>query len=497
MFGFAKEFFDPAALDESGCVSGPPAKCELAFAQIQTTTRDEFSGNPPLEADSVNIVFHEGEAFFLDGTRTGRLALVAVAGIFDNNSGSFRPRQMGIRRRVFPQHGVTLDNQDIELTIDLDEDVDVSLPDAPLRAELDTRNIGHLPTITRVVPFLQLGGEGAFNYTQAVEGKRNHALHTMPKVPGELLTFISGAYTTDGPRVVDRSGPHGLVTNLGAVTLTAGSTTVTNVAAGTVWSSDNNPFDGQPDVIGAIFVTTNPVDGSRFASIVAGCEHPGSANAIDFTTCGDGPDADFNVDLELDVAPSFSSTAPQAYHIGDTGLPSSEVIQDGAGDLRGGITIQPVLGLPEVLSPLEDGVLVDRTLRWKAAPGQQPTIHDMFLFEPFQLSTIWEFYVDGTRTKVVVPQVPELDAILSSTPTPERICLNDPTIDPACAFFGLDTSGQKPFVPPGDMARGGMAWQHEAIFTPGLDFNSWSLLDIGSRGRRSFTTDVHVFVHGN
>ncbi|HEY4221413.1 MAG TPA: IPT/TIG domain-containing protein, partial [Myxococcota bacterium] len=167
VFGFAKEFFDPAALDQSGCPPDghAPAKCEIAVAQVQTTTASPFGGNPPLLADSVQQVFEEGGSYKLDGARVSNLALIAIAGIFDTNNGSFRFRQLGVRRQVFPQPGVTLDNQDIDLTIALDTSIDISIPDAPIRPADDTRDIGFIPTITRVVPSLGFGGEGFFTYT--------------------------------------------------------------------------------------------------------------------------------------------------------------------------------------------------------------------------------------------------------------------------------------------------------------------------------------------
>jgi hypothetical protein len=223
-----------------------------------------------------------------------------------------------------------------------------------------------------------------------------------------------------------------------------------------------------------VFVTNRP-DGTRFASVIEGVV----TDEFGETT------------LQLQEGPEFSASA-LPYHIGTPGVPSSEVIQDGVGDLRSGVTIQPVLGLPELLSPKESGVLVDRTLRWKAAPGQQPTIHDMFVYDPINLASIWEFYVDGARTKVIVPRMPSLQAVLAAVPAATRACLEDPEFSPACGFFG-DLSE---FVPPPDMVTGGMFWQHEAIFVPGLDSNNWSLLEIGTRGRRAWTTDVHSFVHG-
>lgn len=455
VFGFAKEFFDPAALDQSGCQDAAPAPCEIAFAEVKTTEASEFSRVIPPGGN--NIVFEEGGEYFIAQSRTGRLAIVAVAGIFDVNNRTYRLMQMGVRREVFAELGENLEDQDIELTIPLDEEIDLSLPDAPMR--FDDAQIGFRPTITRVIPFLQLGGEGIFNYTQAVEGKRNHELEEMPELPGEMLKFIAGAYTTDG---------RNLIADSGTVDVVAGQEYVEG--SGTEFEWGLTDLDGNPLIVGNVFVTDRP-DGTRFASVIIGA-----------------PDEQT---IQLQDAPDFDATGAR-YHIGQPGLPSSEVMQAAVGNLRGGITIQPVLGLPEILSPEENGVLIDRTLRWKAAPGQQPSIHSMLLVEPFALESWWEVYADGARTKVLLPRIPTREAIAASLPTSQRLCLEDPTISPACGFYGA----LEDFVPPGDMALGGMAWLHEAIFTPGLRFDNWSLLDISQRGRRAWTTDLHFFVKG-
>jgi hypothetical protein len=265
----------------------------------------------------------------------------------------------------------------------------------------------------------------------------------MPDVTGNMLTFIAGAYTTDG---------RNLYTDQGTVGLAEGSREVSG--SGTSDWGDVDFFTGVPLVVGQAFVTNRP-DGTRFASVILG-----------------SPDANT---LQLQDAPDFSASG-RAYHIGSFGTPSSEVVQDGVGDLRGGVTIQPVLGLPELLSPLEGAALTDRTLRWKAPVGQQPSIHDMYIYEPFEFSFLTEVVVDGARTKVVLPHVPAREDVLAVLPEVQR-----PLVD-------------NEDVP--DMTRGGLAWQHESIYVPGLGFNNWSLLDIGARGRRSWTTDLHVFVSG-
>jgi hypothetical protein len=348
-------------------------------------------------------------------------------------------RQLGVRREVFPQFGVELVDQDIELTIDLDAEVPLSLPDAPMAEEAVQRTLK--PTITRVVPFLQIGGEGTFVYTQAVEGDRNHQLIEMPDVPGDMLTFISGAYTTDSR--------FSLIANDGLASLTAGSTRVSGI--GNFWDAS---------LVGAYFVADLP-DGSRFASAIMAAPDP------------------FLSELELqDPAPLSASSL--TYHIGEAGPPSSEVIQDGTGDMRSGVTIQPVLGLAEPLSPVENGALIDRTVRWKPAPGVAPSIHELLLFDAFGVEgDFWDVFVDGTRTKVVLPKVPTLEATLLAVPrTQQEVLLSDQWIQPR------------------DMAAGGYIWQHLSTLVIGLDFQNWSYFEIGGRNRRSFSTDVHLFVHG-
>ncbi|MFZ9887904.1 MAG: IPT/TIG domain-containing protein [Myxococcota bacterium] len=411
VFGVAKEFFDPAAL-------GPD---ELALAFVGATARDEFSR----PGSSQGVVFNEGGEYFIQQSRPGRLALVALAGIYNTTTDEFRPRQMGVRRPVYLEMGDNAEEQDIELTIPLDEDVELSLPDAPVGLEEG-------PTITRVVPFLRFGGEGSLAYTTAVDTTRNHDLRAMPDVPGEMLTFIAGAYTTDGQGLIDDVGTLGLVEG---ESLAFGT--------GTTWAAVD-PFTGLPLVLGGILVV-EAADGQRWATEVV--------NALDNTT------------LVLGRKAPFSTTAA-AYHIGEPTFPSSVVQQDGVGDLIGGVLINPVLGLPEPLSPLDDGVLENRMLRWKAALGQQPTNHLIYVYDPFEFSTLWTFYIDGSRTKVPIPRIP---ANVGDLP--------------------IGTLPEEPKI-------GGYFWQHMSMFVPGYNYENWSYLDIGSRARRSWTTNVTSFVYG-
>lgn len=422
VFGFAKEFFDPAAL-------GPD---EIALAMVTTTARDEFSGIPYPGGD--NVVFVEGGEYFIANSRPGRLAVVALAGIYNLTTTEFRMRQMGVRRNVYPQFGVDLEDQDITLSIPLDVDIDVSLPDAP---------VGQFeggPTITRVVPFLRFGGEGALAYTTAIDASRNHVIENMPDVPGEMLTFIAGAYTTNRN---DYGSPNhrNPLTEEGTATIVEGESTA--IGSLTDWAATDEL--GNILVENSIFVVTLP-NGSKWAAQVL--------TATDNNT------------LLLKDRPPVSGSNLK-YHIGDPSYPSSEVVQDGVGDLTGGVTIQPVLGLPEQLSPLANGVLgPDRELRWKAAPGQQPTFNRIYVYDPYNWSMLWSFYIDGTRTKVPIPMIP-----------------------PSVYEVGIDGA-------PADIQSGLYFWQHNAMYVPGFEYNNWNYIDIGRNARRSWTTDVIRFVYG-
>ena len=414
VFGFAKEFFDPAAL-------GPD---EIALAIVTTTARDEFSGIPDPGGD--NVVYVEGGEYFIANSRPGRLAVVALAGIFNLTTTEFRMRQMGVRRNLYPQFGVNLEDQDITLSIPLDVNVDVSLPDAPVE------QFEGGPTITRVLPFLRFGGEGALAYTTAISTSRNHRIENMPDVPGEMLTFIAGAYTTDGS---------GLITDQGTATIFEGESTV--MGQMTNWAEAD--LFGNILVAGGIFVATLP-DGTKWAAEVL--------TATDDSTL-----------LLKSRAPADATGI--VYHIGNPSFPSSEVVQDGVGELTGGVTIQPVLGLPEPISPMENGVLgPDRELRWKAAPGQEPTFNRIYVYDPINFSVLWSFYIDGSRTKVPIPMIP-----------------------PSIYEIGIDGA-------PTDIQAGGYYWQHNAMYVPGFEYNNWNYIDIGRNARRSWTTDVTSFVYG-
>ncbi|MBN2357865.1 MAG: IPT/TIG domain-containing protein [Deltaproteobacteria bacterium] len=176
VFGFAKELFDPAAL-------GPD---ESPLAVVDTTMRSIFSSAAYPEASQ--YVVSEGGEYEIPAARPGRLAVVAVAGIYNVTSGDFRLRQIGFHRGVTAAYGDVLEDIDVELTIPFNTDLTVTLPGLPFGYPY--------PDTSVVLPFINLGGEGAYALPQRIEyGATSFRFEDFPDVPGELLSFIAGAFT--------------------------------------------------------------------------------------------------------------------------------------------------------------------------------------------------------------------------------------------------------------------------------------------------------------
>lgn len=327
LYGFAKELFDPAAL-------GPG---ESALAIVQTTVRTVF--NSPMAPVQSQYVAANGDRYTIPMARPGRLAVVAVAGIYDSNSGSFRPRQIGFHRGVSAAYGDVLDNIDIELTVPLNSSLDITLPSIPL-GDPD-------PESGVVMPFINFGGEGVYALADLrVPGASTVTLKDFPDLPGEMLSFLAGAFVLD---------------------------------------------------------TTRPC---------------------------------------------------QLNH----SCPLSVVMRDGVGDLRSGLTLDPLLGFAELIEPEENGVMLGGVMRWKPAPGTTPSYYEIYLAGLD--GTAWDFYLPGQLNKLIIPRFAELSTEL----------------------------------PPHNAGLGAYQVQMVSVYSPGFDFNNFSYLDLSSQARRSWSQQTFKFV---
>lgn len=48
---------------------------------------------------------------------------------------------------------------------------------------------------------------------------------------------------------------------------------------------------------------------------------------------------------------------------------------------------------------------------------------------------------------------------------------------------------------PKEPRLGGYAWQHMSMYVPGFDYDNFSWLDLGSRARRAWTTNLTFFIY--
>jgi hypothetical protein len=126
--------------------------------------------------------------------------------------------------------------------------------------------------------------------------------------------------------------------------------------------------------------------------------------------------------------------------------------------------------------------MIDRTLRWKAPPGQPPSVHIIYLIG--LNGELWSFTVDGGRTKVPVPRLPveEFQGALDDA----TFILGDEVME------ALGIEGILPL----EIGAGGYGWQHDTMYVPGFEFNNYSYVDLGSRARRAWTRQFHLFTYG-
>ena len=138
--------------------------------------------------------------------------------------------------------------------------------------------------------------------------------------------------------------------------------------------------------------------------------------------------------------------------------PYSAIIQTGApGNLRGGVTLNPIMQFPEMISPTDNGFLQNRMFRWRhPAYSPQPSYYQIQIYH-IGTNRMWTFYVPGHLTKLRLPQVPDHD--------------------------------DRPYTFP----TGAYVWAITAAFKPGFSWDQWTLPEMNRQYRRSWTLDTAYF----
>ena len=329
--GFAKELFDPASLGAD----------EVAAAFVYHTWGD--LGGPPggWSPAPSQVVFVEGGSYEIpQAWRTGPMAVIAIAGIYNTTNSEFRALQLGLYRGLIADLGGVYEDRDINLTIPLTKRLTVQFPDAPYDAARGVVD-------NFLYPILNLGGEGVHPMPgwdrYGNNSETQYTLENFAEAPGDLFTFYAGFYN----------------------------------------------------------------------------------------------------ELTRD---------PQAF-----------VLQDGEGLLGPAIALGPLVGFPELVSPTQNGGMEERTIRIKTPDGQVPS------FYHFTLNTIdgtsWDAYLEGGRTKLILPRFPEY-------PTYEYA---PPNLQPGAVFGSVET-----------------------VFVPGFRYDSFSYLELLGLARRSWSNfEFRVVNAGN
>ena len=211
--GFSKELFDPANL-------GPN---EVAAAFVFHTWPSPFSGPPGnwQMAPSQTVFVDGGEYVIPAAWRTGPMAILAMAGIYNLDTFEFRAAQLGFNRGLVADLGGVYEHRDIVLSIPLTKRLTVQFPDAPY----STTTQGNILQVS-----LNLGGEGAHPIIgwdrYGGEGETEYVLENFAEAPGDLFTFIAQVQSGEAGQanvlpystlVQDGEGPLGDAITLGPI----------------------------------------------------------------------------------------------------------------------------------------------------------------------------------------------------------------------------------------------------------------------------------------
>lgn len=179
-------------------VPDPVGPSEVKVSYVFTTKANVWSSD--VDPGDGGIVTEDDAAergFAYDiVARPGGYAVWAIAGLQDTESQTFVPYAMGVTRNVIAGPGDVLDDVDIEMTIPLDQQMEVNLVDPPPRGALG-------PDVYGVDAFISLGGEGVIPRYDVFEregsGRVTFRIPWMAPFEGNLedasYTLMAGAWT--------------------------------------------------------------------------------------------------------------------------------------------------------------------------------------------------------------------------------------------------------------------------------------------------------------
>lgn len=165
-----------------------PGPNEFQMAIVRTTRPDPWSRVPDPGAGAT--VMTDGQ--YTLQSRLGDVALVAIGGLYNNQTDTFEPLAMGVERYLLASEGQT-QTVDLELDIPLDKTMAFKVNNSRVIANGQ-------PDVNRVVPWLDFGFEGVFGGIVFAEGAGDVVeASNLPALEGDLAGVkywaIGGSYT--------------------------------------------------------------------------------------------------------------------------------------------------------------------------------------------------------------------------------------------------------------------------------------------------------------
>jgi hypothetical protein len=152
-----------------------------------------FTPNPselvlPGQTDTIT---EEGEIYEIVTGRAGTVTVFALLQEVDVNTGQVvARRRLGLRRSVPVVPNEVTEGADIELSIELDQEVDIRLDEPPRQSPG--------PSINAVFPFLNVGSDGVIAFPPQAATDQTVTLTNMPRLAQSEFIYMAGSLTQAG-----------------------------------------------------------------------------------------------------------------------------------------------------------------------------------------------------------------------------------------------------------------------------------------------------------
>lgn len=150
-----------------------------------------FTSNPPMPPGQITTVASEGEVYEIVTARAGTVAVYAVLEEVNVNNGQVvARRRLGLRRGVPAVPNEVTEGVDIELSIELDQTVEVRLDEPPRQSPG--------PSLNAVFPFLNVGSDGVIAFPPQGATTQDVTLENMPRLAQSEFIYLAGSLTQAG-----------------------------------------------------------------------------------------------------------------------------------------------------------------------------------------------------------------------------------------------------------------------------------------------------------